>query len=150
LWLPEIWARLRPSLWIGGQVRAAIERAAKMGDAFAGGTATPIQRFSEFTNIYREALKKLGKDPNQADIPIMRIVWCDMKENARDKINKIVSDQFKRTIAVSDGHPMQFDKYATDYEHTVENRCIVGTPDTCIEMIEKYAKLGVTESCVHL
>jgi alkanesulfonate monooxygenase SsuD/methylene tetrahydromethanopterin reductase-like flavin-dependent oxidoreductase (luciferase family) len=74
----------------------------------------------------------------------MRIVWCDMKENARDKINKIVSDQFKRTIAVSDGHPMQFDKHATDYEHTVENRCIVGTPDTCIEMIEKYAKLGVT------
>ena len=39
---------------------------------------------------------------------------------------------------------MQFDKYATDYEHTVENRCNAGTPDECIEMIEKHAEIGVT------
>ena len=133
-----------PKIWIGGQVKPAIERAARMGDAFVGGISTPIQRFGEFRDMYYEALKKVGKDPNQAEFPIMRTVWCDLRADTRDRINRIVSEQYKRSFAVREGHPMQFDKYATDYEHTVENRCIAGSPDTCIEMVEKYQKLGVT------
>ena len=128
-----------PKVWIGGQVKPAIERAARMGDAF-----TPIQRFKEFVDIYRGALKQYGKDPRQAEIPIMRNTWCDTKENTRDEINRIVSEQYKQSFAVRGGHPMQYDKYATDYDHTVENRCIAGNPDSCIEMVEKYAKLGIT------
>jgi len=133
-----------PKVWIGGQVKVAIERAARMGDAFVGGISTPIQRFKEFSQIYHEALKKVGKDPRQAEFPIMRTVWCDVKENTRDEINRIVSEQYKQTFAIRKGHPMQFDEYATDYEHTVENRCVAGTPEACIEMVEKYAALGVT------
>jgi len=133
-----------PKVWIGGQVKVAIERAARMGDAFVGGISTPIQRFSEFRTIYHQALRKVGKDPHEAEFPIMRTVWCDTQKNTRDEINRIVSEQYKRSFAVRDGHPMQYDKYATDYEHTVENRCIAGSPDTCIEMVAEYAKLGVT------
>jgi alkanesulfonate monooxygenase SsuD/methylene tetrahydromethanopterin reductase-like flavin-dependent oxidoreductase (luciferase family) len=133
-----------PKIWIGGQVKPAIERAARMGDAFVGGISTPIQRFKEFVDIYRAALTQLGKDPYQAEIPIMRNTWCDTKENAREEINRIVSEQYKQSFAVREGHPMQHDKYATDYAHTVENRCIVGTPTDCIELVEKYEKLGIT------
>ena len=133
-----------PKIWIGGQVKVAIERAARMADSFVGGISTPIQRFTNFTQIYREALKKLGKDPSKADIPIMRTVWCDERDDTRDRINRIVTEQYKRSFAIREGHPMQHDKYATDYEHTFENRCIAGSPDECIEMVEKYRKIGVT------
>jgi alkanesulfonate monooxygenase SsuD/methylene tetrahydromethanopterin reductase-like flavin-dependent oxidoreductase (luciferase family) len=133
-----------PKIWIGGQVKPAIERAARMGDVFVGGISTPIQRFKNFVKMYRTALTQYGKDPNRAEIPIMRITWCDTNENARDEINRIVSEQYKQSFAIREGHPMQYDEYATDYTHTVENRCIVGTPDTCIAMIEKYEKLGIT------
>ena len=133
-----------PKIWIGGQVRPAIERAARIGDAFVGGISTPIQRFGEFLKIYHEALRKLGKDPEKAEFPIMRTVWCDRREDTRDRINRIVSEQYKTSFAVREGHPMQHDKYATDYEHTVENRCIAGSPDACIELIERYRRLGVT------
>lgn len=133
-----------PKIWIGGQVPPAIERAARMGDAFVGGISTPIQRFTDFIQIYRDALKQYNKDPNQAEIPIMRNTWCDVNENSRDEINRIVSEQYKQSFAIRDGHPMQYDKYATDYAHTVENRCIAGTPDNCIDLVEAYAKIGVT------
>jgi alkanesulfonate monooxygenase SsuD/methylene tetrahydromethanopterin reductase-like flavin-dependent oxidoreductase (luciferase family) len=133
-----------PKIWIGGQVKPAIERAARMADTFVGGISTPIQRFTKFTEMYRQALEKYGKDPSKADIPIMRTVWCDERKDTRDRINKIVSEQYKRSFAIREGHPMQYDEYATDYEHTVENRCIAGDPETCIEMVEKYRKIGVT------
>jgi alkanesulfonate monooxygenase SsuD/methylene tetrahydromethanopterin reductase-like flavin-dependent oxidoreductase (luciferase family) len=133
-----------PKVWIGGQVKPAIDRAARMGDAFVGGISTPIQRFKDFVNTYRVALGLYGKDPNQAEVPIMRTVWCDPTDNVRDEINRIVSAQYQQSFAIREGHPMQFDEYATDYAHTVENRCIVGTPDTCIEMVEAYERVGVT------
>lgn len=122
----------------------AIERAARMADSFVGGISTPIQRFTDFTQMYREALKKFGKDPKTADIPIMRTVWCDERDDTRDRINRIVSEQYRKSFAIRDGHPMQYDKHATDYEHTLENRCIAGSPDECIEFVEKYRKIGVT------
>jgi alkanesulfonate monooxygenase SsuD/methylene tetrahydromethanopterin reductase-like flavin-dependent oxidoreductase (luciferase family) len=133
-----------PKIWIGGQVRPAIERAARMGDVFTGGISTPIQRFKEFRDIYYEALREIGKDTEKAEFPIMRTVWCDERDDTRDRINRIVSDQYKQSFAIREGHPMQNDEYAIDYEHSVENRCIAGDPDTCIEMVEKYAELGVT------
>ncbi len=133
-----------PKIWIGGQVKVAIERAARMADSFVGGISTPIQRFTDFTQMYREALKKFGKDPKTADIPIMRTVWCDERDDTRDRINRIVSEQYRKSFAIRDGHPMQYDKHATDYEHTLENRCIAGSPDECIEFVEKYRKIGVT------
>ncbi|MFB0522596.1 MAG: LLM class flavin-dependent oxidoreductase [Candidatus Bathyarchaeia archaeon] len=133
-----------PKIWIGGQARPAIERSARMGDAFVGGISTPIQRLKEFVDIYRDALKRYGKDPRQVEIPIMRSTWCDTNENARDEINRIVAEQYKQSFAVREGHPMQRDRYATEYAHTVENRCIAGTPDSCIALVENYAKIGIT------
>jgi len=133
-----------PKIWIGGQVRVAIERAARMGDAFVGGISTPIQRFREFRDIYFEALRKEGKSPEDTEFTVMRTVWCDRREDTRDRINRIVSEQYKRSFAIRDGHPMQYDPYATDYEHTVEYRCVAGSPDTCIEMVEKYRDIGIT------
>ncbi len=51
-------------VWIGGHVRAAVDRAARLGDGWIVGPDLPMERAMELLEYYRERCAHYGKDPS--------------------------------------------------------------------------------------
>jgi alkanesulfonate monooxygenase SsuD/methylene tetrahydromethanopterin reductase-like flavin-dependent oxidoreductase (luciferase family) len=53
-----------PPLWIGGNHPAALRRAARLGDGFFGAGSQPTAQFAQQTQMVRQELSNLGRDPS--------------------------------------------------------------------------------------
>jgi len=131
------WKPVRPGgppIWIGAQTPRGVRRAARMADAFAGGVHTPYHKLLEFSNIYRDSLKALGKDPLHAELSAMRSVFIDEDGNkARERALAWARRGYK--IIVDWDHPLHragvtLDDYAT--------ASLAGQPDEIVSQLERY------------
>lgn len=77
-------------VWVGGTARAAVDRAARMGDAWYAGPQLRPEQAARLIDVYREACAKHARTP--ACIPIRRDVFV-----AADDAE--ASETLERTIA---------------------------------------------------
>jgi alkanesulfonate monooxygenase SsuD/methylene tetrahydromethanopterin reductase-like flavin-dependent oxidoreductase (luciferase family) len=109
--------------WIGGGVRKAIERAARLGDCWYGNADLTLDTARRDMEIYQEACARLGHTPVR--IPIRKDVFI-----AEDRVE---AEKVGNTLIA--GGYRGFDRQAVAY----------GDPDSVAEQLSVFGALGFTD-----
>jgi alkanesulfonate monooxygenase SsuD/methylene tetrahydromethanopterin reductase-like flavin-dependent oxidoreductase (luciferase family) len=133
-----------PPIVIGGQVKIAIERAARLGDHYLISTTEAFDRVREVSDRYREDLRVLGK-PDRG--PILNRILCVVDSSAER--SRAIEFYAGALLALYDswGHDniAQMDGKARSHEAIARSHLIVGEASECIERLHEYAEIGVDE-----
>jgi alkanesulfonate monooxygenase SsuD/methylene tetrahydromethanopterin reductase-like flavin-dependent oxidoreductase (luciferase family) len=127
----------RPAIWIGATAEAAIARAARLGDAWMIGPGVAFATVQRQLAVYREVLRALGQSLDR-EYPIFREVVVGASAG-------------EAHAAAARSLRTKYDAYAswgyveTTFETMLREAFIVGDPDGCARVIERYRdELGVT------
>jgi probable F420-dependent oxidoreductase len=135
-----------PPIWVAGVADAAIDRAARLGDAWLCGPTQPSERVVDCLATYRAACERLGRTSPWI---LRRYAWVDTdvrrvrddvlpayvdglvghwRESAEDDIER---ELIRRIDAGEDVSPTE----------VADTRLLWGTPDEVIAQIEQYRDL---------
>lgn len=134
-----------PPLWVAGVADAAVERAARLGDAWLCGPVQSLSKAQSCLRVYRAACERAGKP---ASWILRRYAWVGTN---RDEIE---NDILPRYV---DGLLVHWRESAEDAEEKelfarmdagddvsaqdiAADRLLWGTPDQVIEQIERYRR----------
>ena len=126
-----------PPIWFGAWTAPAIERAARLGDAWLGGPSAALSELSSCVAAYRDKRKELEKDPGT--IAAFRYVFvadttAQALESAGDSFIRAYENMYFRWP-----HPVI---KRPDGELTIErlarDRIILGDPETCLREISRF------------
>ena len=88
-----------PPVWIGGNHPAALRRAALLADGFIGAGSQPTAAFAEQTQVVREELAHLGRDPSAFRIAKRVYIHVDDDPSrARDRIERALVHHYGRGV----------------------------------------------------
>ena len=134
-----------PPIWIAANSDDAVRRAAMMGDAWILNPHATLSTLERQMKIYREKLKGAGKNLPK-DLPIIKELYVtEDDEKALKEVAPFLDQKYR--VYVQWGQDKALppdDQLAKPFEELREDRFIIGSPDTCIEEIDKHMKrLGV-------
>ena len=121
-------ARISPTppepidIWIGASADVAIERAARLGDAWLADPGSVMEVTTRQLNVYREALASHGRSADR--VAIRRDVYVG--ESAREAENSMA-------------------RYVDDYRGFDPRALIIGDISAVAERFNDYADLGFTD-----
>ena len=133
-----------PPIWFGAWTAPAIDRAARLGDAWLGGPSAALTELSSCAKSYRQARAEMGKEPGE--VAAFRYVFvADTAEQALASagdsfIQAYENMHFRWPHPVIKRPPGEL-----TIERLAENRIILGDPDTCVREISRFRQeLGLT------
>jgi probable F420-dependent oxidoreductase len=129
----------RPAVWMGGWAKSALERAARLGDAWVPGPTADLGALRSCYAIYRAALAAQGKPDGAGERPGSREVFVAKTTPEAIRRGGQPLAQFYRDSYFKWSHPLAGNAKMTD-EEIIRDRFIVGDPDTCIEQIERFRR----------
>jgi probable F420-dependent oxidoreductase len=136
--------RPHPLLWVAGVADVAIDRAARLGDAWLCGPVQSITKAQSCLSVYREARAKAGRD--DADWVLRRYAWLGsdgkqvreevlpayvggLMEHWRESVeDEAEKELFARIDAGEDVSP----------EEIAADRLLWGDPNDVIGQVERY------------
>ncbi len=135
---PKPYQQPRPPIWIGAQFEKSIARAGREGDAW-GVDPFPLQPelWKRQVDIYKEAAIKAGREPY---IVLMRDGFvAPTREEAYQTYGQYVLSEllFYYHQGILSHHP----DFRSESDFTIDrikNHLILGSPQDCIESLEKY------------
>lgn len=142
-----------PPVWVGANSDKALERAARLGDAWVINPHARLDTLTrQMTEVYRPALERLGK-PFPDEVPMRREIFVSedresaMRESAPWLLPKYrVYAQWGQDKALPEG-----DDFAEEAEELMADRFILGSPEECIADIDRYREaVGATELIVRV
>ena len=136
--------RPAPPIWFGAWTAPAIERAARLGDAWLAGPSAALSELKSCVAAYRGACTGLGKEPGE--IAAFRYIFvADTTEqalaSAGDSFIQAYENMYFRWP-----HPV-IKRPAGDLtiERLAKDRIILGDPETCAREITRFRReLGLT------
>ena len=149
--LPPMYQPGGPELWMGGHFDPAIERAARMGDAWCG-DPFPILPDVWFPRIdmYRKAAEEAGRP---SKVVILRDAWV---APTRDEAFRQLEDYFvnEHRFYYRWGIFPPSEEFPTEESITAETLAphqVVGSPEDCIEQLVRYHdEFDVDYCCLRL
>ncbi len=138
--------RPHPPLWVAGVADAAVDRAARLGDAWLCGPVQSLGKAEACLSVYRASCEQVGRTP---DWILRRYAWVGAngkqvreevlpayvdglmehwRESAEDDVEKAL---FARIDAGEDVSP----------EEIAADRLLWGAPDDVIAQVQRYEKL---------
>jgi len=139
---PKPLARPHPPIWIGGWGPHALRRAAQLGDAWIPGPTAGLEKLLACQGTYHQALTSAGKTIPQ-EVPLTReLVIAETNEQARELAEKYLLINYRDEYAGGWEHPLigKEDSSPVDQLDALgRDRFIVGDPDRCIEVIQRFA-----------
>ncbi|NIN53447.1 MAG: LLM class flavin-dependent oxidoreductase [Nitrososphaeria archaeon] len=131
-----------PPIYIGGEAKGAISRAARIGDGWSAASASTESFIEDAIGFYREKLREYGKDPSQEKILLMREAYIARDhETARRILEPHLTNLYWNYAKWGNPHITAME--AIDFDKREEDTFIVGNSDECIGKVEKYKKMGV-------
>lgn len=129
-----------PPVWIGGQVEAAIRRAAQIGDAWhAVPTMTP-DALAAAMKVFKQARQEAGK-PEPEHYPLTR--ECYVGTSQATAMQECIEPlRYKYNTYASWGQHAQKNKPAVDIAEFARDRFIIGDKDSVRDEIGRYRELG--------
>jgi len=136
-----------PPFWIGANVDAGIERAARMADAWFINPHQTMATIERQLDVYRRALEAAGK-PEPKVLPIMRECYLGATEAEAIRIARpSLEAKYKSYHAWGQDKSMADGDNNLDlpFEELLEDRFLLGSPDQVAEQLISYGRrLGVT------
>ncbi len=140
---PRAIQKPRPPIWLGGWADKALERAARLGDAWVPGPTADLEALCRCAAVYREALSAQGKRAG-AEAPACREVFIAPTQREAVERGGRPLAKFYRESYFKWSHPLAGKAGMTD-EEIMRDRFIVGDPEACIAQVERFrAALGWT------
>ena len=126
----------RPPIWIAANAHAAVERAARMGDAWLINPHATTETIAEQAALFRATRQSAGLPP-AATMPALREVYCaPTRALAVERAAPYLLKKYRHYAdwgqhKALPGH----DDFRAGYDELARSRFIVGTPDDCLERL---------------
>jgi alkanesulfonate monooxygenase SsuD/methylene tetrahydromethanopterin reductase-like flavin-dependent oxidoreductase (luciferase family) len=126
-----------PPIWVGGQVRRAAVRAARVGQGWYAGVGFRLSQLPHNIGWYRAALATHGKpapaDDDQGLVIVNRVA---LAARTADRAAELADTYLGATLhAYAAGGSLQ---------SAIDEVGLVGTPEQVVEQITRYREVGVT------
>ena len=126
-----------PPIWFGAWTAPAIERAARLGEAWLAGPSAALSELSSCVAAYRQRRAELGKEAGT--IAAFRYVFVagTTEEALKTAGNSFI--QAYENMYFRWPHPViKRPAGELTIERLAENRIILGDPDTCIREVSRF------------
>jgi probable F420-dependent oxidoreductase len=142
----------RPPLWVAGVVDAAVDRAARLGDAWLCGPVQSLAKAKSCLSVYEASCKRIGREP---DWVLRRFAWIGSdRSQVMDEVlprymegllthwRESVEDEAEKALfgRLDRGERVSPEEIATD-------RLLFGTPDDIIAQIQRFQR---ETGCTHV
>jgi alkanesulfonate monooxygenase SsuD/methylene tetrahydromethanopterin reductase-like flavin-dependent oxidoreductase (luciferase family) len=134
---PTAIGALRPQIWIGAWSENGVRRAGEIGDSWAASVFLTHDEVIRLSDIYKTHCERIGK---RHEIAVIRETWIE-----RDEM--IARKHFKRFIAKNHYQPPTSSpttRKLTSYEALLNTTFCVGSPESCINRIQRLIDIGVS------
>ncbi len=132
-----------PPLWIAGFSKVAVKRAARVGAGYIA-----VGPIGPFTQIYREELSRLGKDPNHYQVAA-GYAWLHVSKNPEKRWKEAVEHLAYQQNEYGEWFKaagMDFIKPVSATKESIErNECYIVSPEEAVTMIKKYVDATGTD-----
>ena len=142
----------RPPLWVAGVVDAAVERAARLGDAWLCGPVQSLARAKSCLEVYRAACQRLGR---QDDWVLRRFAWIgrDREQVMGEVLPRYVEGllaHWRESVEEPEERALlaRIDAgEAVSPEEITRDRLLIGAPGDLIEQIRRFQR---ETGCTHV
>ena len=129
----------KPPVWVAANARPAVERAARIADAWFVNPHATIAEIREHKRRYDEIRDELGKD---TAVPVFREAFvAPTTEEAYEAARPHLESKYRRYVDWGQDEAMED---ATDlhraFDDLAEDRFVIGTPDEAAAQIERYGE----------
>ena len=134
----------RPPVWMAANADKAVERAARLADAWMINPHAALPTVRRQVDLYRTARHAAGKDEGQP-LPLMREIFCARdRQTAIEKAAPYIAKKYSTYASWGQDKVMpEKESFDTAYEELAADRFIVGSPEDCVEALQPWVELGV-------
>lgn len=123
-------------IWIGADTERAIVKIPEFADVWAISPRHSRKFLEKAVPLFKEAMKKYGKEVKE--LPLCREMHV---ANTNDEAIKNIEKAFIRTYhGFYHKEKQPGERYDLDLLQLLQDRAVVGSPDTCIDVLAKYIK----------
>lgn len=129
----------RPPIWIAANNDRAIERAARMSDAWFINPHSTNETIRRHMAVYHAGLARAGK-PAPAELPAAKEIFC-----AKDRASALalagpyLAGKYKDYASWGQDRVMpENESFDKDIEELVQDRFVLGSPEECFEQLRPY------------
>jgi alkanesulfonate monooxygenase SsuD/methylene tetrahydromethanopterin reductase-like flavin-dependent oxidoreductase (luciferase family) len=139
-----------PPVWFAANNDGAVERSARMADAWVINPHATLAVLERQMGLYRRALAAAGK-PAPAEMPIIKELYvAPDRRTALQECRPYLEGKYKAYASWGQDKALpEGESFDVGFEELAKDRFIVGDPDDCVRELRRYASvLGV--NCVIL
>lgn len=122
-----------PTIWVGGQVRRAAVRAARVGQGWYGGVGFRLSQLPRTIGWYRAALAAHGKPVDQGRVIVNRVALAARTPAQAEELTESYLGGTLRGYAAG-----------SSLQAAIDDVALLGTPDQVVAQVERYRDVGVT------
>ena len=131
--------RPSPPIWLAANNDKAIERAARMSDAWFVNPHSQLETIRRHMGVYNDALRAANK-PAPKELPIMKEIYCAKdKASAMQIAGPYLFGKYKDYATWGQDKVMPDNEtFDQEFEDLVKGRFILGSPEDCFEELRPY------------
>jgi alkanesulfonate monooxygenase SsuD/methylene tetrahydromethanopterin reductase-like flavin-dependent oxidoreductase (luciferase family) len=128
-----------PPIWLAANNDKAIERAARMSDAWFVNPHSQLETIRRHMGVYNDALRAANK-PAPKELPIMKEIFCAKdKASAMQIAGPYLFGKYKDYATWGQDKVMPANEtFDQEFEDLVKGRFILGSPEDCFEELRPY------------
>lgn len=134
-----------PPIWFAANNDGAVERAARLGDAWVINPHAKLSILEHQMTLYRQALQEAGK-PFPRELPMIKELYVGPdRHTALQECRPFLETKYQAYAAWGQDKALPAeDRFDLAFEQLVQDRFIIGDPEDCIRELRRYADvLGV-------
>lgn len=131
-------------VWVGASSVPAVQRAARLGDAWLGSSHTPFSILSELAQAYTEQVRTLGRTVTRR--PLLRHCMVAATDDmARERFAEAFTAYYKALGNWGIFKEVIGEQHAAGDGELPPGRALVGSPETVVSQMRQYMRLGFNE-----
>lgn len=126
----------RPPIWMAANSDAAVQRAARLADAWMVNPHATITTIRRQTDLYHATRAEAGTGTG-SDLPVMREIFCAKdRASAVEQAAPYLAEKYRTYAKWGQDKVMpESESFDIAYDELAQERFIVGAPDDCLEAL---------------